>query len=162
MTVPEIRRLFEFSRWATERTLESVSAVTDEDYFRDLKSSHGGIHGTLVHTYWADWTWLERWRGNAPSPTDAAGTASTLAVLKSRWRDWGENLSSLLGDMTDARLSAPLSYRDSRGNPHAEPLYQQMQHAVNHATYHRGQVVTLLRQVGAKPQATDLISFYRL
>jgi uncharacterized damage-inducible protein DinB len=127
-----------------------------------MKSSHGGIHGTLVHTYWADWVWLERWRGNTPSPSDAAGTASTLVMLKSRWRDYQGNLSSFLRDMTDARLSAPLSYSDSKGNPHAEPLHQQMQHAINHATYHRGQVVTLLRQVGATPQATDLITFYRL
>ncbi len=54
-----------------------------------------------------------------------------------------------------------MSYNDLRGNPQAEPLFQQMQHAINHATYHRGQVVTMMRQVGAKPAATDLIVFYR-
>ncbi|HEU5394788.1 MAG TPA: DinB family protein [Candidatus Methylomirabilis sp.] len=36
-----------------------------------------------------------------------------------------------------------------------------MQHVVNHSTYHRGQVITMLRQLGAKPVATDLIAYYR-
>ena len=36
-----------------------------------------------------------------------------------------------------------------------------LQHLVNHGTYHRGQVATMLRQLGAKPIGTDLIIFYR-
>jgi uncharacterized damage-inducible protein DinB len=162
MTVGEIKSLFDFDRWATDRTLESVSAVPEEEYFRDLKSSHGGIHGTLVHTYSASWLWLARWNGIVPAASDEAGTASNLEVLKTRWDAYREDLRRFLEGCTESRLSAPLSYRDKKGNPHAEPLYQQMQHVVNHGTYHRGQVVTMLRQVGATPQATDLVAFYRL
>ena len=37
-----------------------------------------------------------------------------------------------------------------------------VQHVVNHASYHRGQVTTLLRQIGAAPASSlDLIAFYR-
>jgi uncharacterized damage-inducible protein DinB len=36
-----------------------------------------------------------------------------------------------------------------------------MQHLVNHGSYHRGQVTTLLRQLGAQPILTDLMHFYR-
>jgi uncharacterized damage-inducible protein DinB len=45
--------------------------------------------------------------------------------------------------------------------PQAQPLWHMLQHLANHGTYHRGQVTTMLRQLGAKPQATDLILFYR-
>jgi uncharacterized damage-inducible protein DinB len=42
------------------------------------------------------------------------------------------------------------------------PFSQTFQHLVNHGTYHRGQVVTMLRQLGAgTPPSTDLIAFYR-
>ena len=39
--------------------------------------------------------------------------------------------------------------------------WQALQHLANHGTYHRGQVATLLRQLGVKPVSTDLIAFYR-
>lgn len=45
--------------------------------------------------------------------------------------------------------------------PWSEPLYQQIQHVFFHSMYHRGQVVTLLRQLGQTPPRTDLIAFYR-
>jgi uncharacterized damage-inducible protein DinB len=32
---------------------------------------------------------------------------------------------------------------------------------VNHASYHRGQITTLLRQISAAPVGTDLITYYR-
>ena len=41
------------------------------------------------------------------------------------------------------------------------PLWQLVQHVTNHSTYHRGQVVTFLRQLGAKPAATDLVAWDR-
>ncbi len=50
---------------------------------------------------------------------------------------------------------------DLKGNPHSNVLWQTLQHLANHGTYHRGQVTTLLRQLGAKPVGTDLIGFYR-
>jgi uncharacterized damage-inducible protein DinB len=37
-----------------------------------------------------------------------------------------------------------------------------VQHVVNHGSYHRGQVTTMMRQLGAKPaKYMDLIAFYR-
>ena len=43
----------------------------------------------------------------------------------------------------------------------AQPLWQLLQHVANHSTYHRGQITTMLRQLGAKATSTDLIIFYR-
>jgi uncharacterized damage-inducible protein DinB len=48
------------------------------------------------------------------------------------------------------------------GQPGSTVFWQMAQHVVNHATYHRGQVTTMLRQLGVEPaQAMDLIAFYR-
>jgi uncharacterized damage-inducible protein DinB len=54
-----------------------------------------------------------------------------------------------------------VTYKDLKGNEYSQPLWQMMQHLVNHSTYHRGQVVTMLRQLGAKPIGMDLVVFYR-
>ena len=54
-----------------------------------------------------------------------------------------------------------ITYKDLKGNEYSQPLYQLMQHLVNHSTYHRGQVAAMLRQMDVKPAGTDLIRYYR-
>jgi uncharacterized damage-inducible protein DinB len=161
MSLEEILTLFQYDEWATKRTIESVSPLPEELYKRDLKSSHGGIHGTLVHIYGADCLWLERWKGNSSFASIGTDQISGLLSLNDRWEEYREKLHAYLVNVSDSKLSASLSYTDTRGNNHSEPLYQQMQHRVNHSSYHRGQIVTMLRQLGGKPLATDLIMFYR-
>ena len=161
MTLQEIMTLFEYDEWATKRTIESVSLLSEELYKKDLKSSFGSLHGTLFHIYWADCLWLGRWKATSSSLLPSADQVEDLGVLNDRWQEYRQNLHAYLKEITAGKLSSPLSYTDTRGNPHSEPLYEQMQHKVNHSTYHRGQVVTMLRQLGEKPQATDLINFYR-
>jgi uncharacterized damage-inducible protein DinB len=162
MTRQEIVTLFDFDTWATERTVESVSSLAEGTYLEDLKSSHGGIHGTLVHIYSANMVWLQRWKGGLPSTHVSVDDIPSLASLKARRAEYMVELDDFLANLTEARLSAALAYQDLKGNKHSEPLFQQMQHVVNHSSYHRGQIVTMLRQVGAKPVATDLIAFYRM
>jgi len=161
MNVAEMTALFDYDEWATRRTLEAVSTVPDAAYLEDLKSSHGGIHGTLVHTYGAAVVWFSRWNGASPARLTPPGEVAGLDALKDRWRAYWSDLHAYLGALTDEMLDRPLAYSDLKGNRQSEPLYQQMQHCINHATYHRGQVVTLLRQVGAAPLSTDLVAFYR-
>jgi uncharacterized damage-inducible protein DinB len=161
MTVKECTALFTYDRWATNRLLETVATLTEEQYRKDLGSSFGGIRGTLVHIYGADWVWLQRWGGNSPSALIKEDEIPTLQMLKQRWDDLRSELDGFLGSLTEEKLQASLNYRDTKGVPYSLPLYQQLQHRINHSTYHRGQIVTFLRQLGAKPQGTDLILFYR-
>jgi uncharacterized damage-inducible protein DinB len=58
-------------------------------------------------------------------------------------------------------LQRVLRYKTQAGAEFTNPLWQTLHQLTNHATYHRGQVVTMLRQLGAKPASTDLIGFYR-
>ncbi|HEY0810552.1 MAG TPA: DinB family protein, partial [Longimicrobiales bacterium] len=69
--------------------------------------------------------------------------------------------SSFIDNLTDIDLDRIVSYRNFKGESHANPLWQLLRHLVNHSTYHRGQVTTMLRQVGHEPVSTDLVLFYR-
>ena len=56
----------------------------------------------------------------------------------------------------------PIQYRAWDGRLYTQPFWQMLQHLVNHGSYHRGQVTTMLRQLGVvPPKAMDLIAFYR-
>lgn len=162
MTKQEILTLFDYDAWATDRVLETVAALTEEQYTKDLGSSFGGVRGTLVHTYGAQWIWLQRWKGTSPAQIIKAEEIPTFAGLKERWSAWRNDLHAFLDPLTEEQLQSKLTYKDIRGNQYSQPLYHQMQHLVNHSTYHRGQITTMLRQLGAKPVSTDLINYYRL
>jgi uncharacterized damage-inducible protein DinB len=64
-----------------------------------------------------------------------------------------------LGGLTDADLPRQLSFKRLTGESYSLPLVEQMQHVVNHATLHRGQVVGMIRQLGIVRPTTDLL-FY--
>ena len=57
-------------------------------------------------------------------------------------------------------MGADMRYRNLRGEFYSYPLWQQLAHVVNHSTYHRGQVTTMLRQLGAAAVSTDLLLYY--
>jgi uncharacterized damage-inducible protein DinB len=63
--------------------------------------------------------------------------------------------------LTPEDLQRILRYKSFAGDEFSNPLWQSLHQLTNHGSYHRGQVVTLLRQLGVKPASTDLIDFYR-
>ena len=70
-------------------------------------------------------------------------------------------LLSFVNGLTQTDLDRVIEYKTLKFGAYRNPLRESMQHVVNHGTYHRGQVTTLLRQLGAQPVLTDLMHFYR-
>jgi uncharacterized damage-inducible protein DinB len=161
MNLQDIQLLFAYDKWATDRLLGVVGTLHDDQYARNLNSSHGGIRGTMIHTYGAEWIWLERWKGTSPTALIKEEDLPTFPLLKEKWDALRGEIDGFVRDLSDERLQAQLMYRDLKGNQYTQPLWQQMQHLINHSTYHRGQVVGMLRQVGVKPVNTDLITYFR-
>ena len=162
MTLSDVRTLHAYNCWANRRILELTATLTDEQFTRDLRSSHGGIHGTLVHAFGAEQTWLNRWKGNSPVSFPSPSDIPTLEALRERWSAIEREQQSFIDSLkTDEDLSKNLTYKDLKGNSYTQPLFQTVQQVLNHATYHRGQVVTMFRQLGVKPVNTDIIAWYR-
>jgi uncharacterized damage-inducible protein DinB len=161
MNTADLTRLYAFNRWANARTLAACEALTSEQLHRDLKSSFPSVHATLAHMLSAEWIWLERWNGSSPTAWPDEGRAKSVGDLRARWADVGRGQTACIAALTEAALLAPFAYRNIKGQPFNEPLGLMMQHVVNHATYHRGQVTTMLRQLGASVTSTDFITFVR-
>jgi uncharacterized damage-inducible protein DinB len=161
MTLQEIKLLFAYNSWANDRIFEALTPLSPEDYFRDLKSSHGGIHGTLTHLVGAEKIWLSRWEGRPDKIMLKAEEITSLADLKSIWEKVGRETAGFVARMSDKKLQDTLAITTSKGEQYSQTYQQMFQHLVNHSTYHRGQIITMMRQIGAKPVLTDLIFFYR-
>lgn len=161
MDIKTLRTLFEFNSWADQRTLESCATLTPEQFTRDLKSSFPSVRDTLVHTFGAEWLWLERWQGRMPTALPWAPNFPDHASVSARWAEIDRDLRKFVAGVIQEDANRSFEVRTTSGGLYTQPLWQMMQHLANHGTYHRGQVATMLRLLGAKPPATDLILFYR-
>ncbi len=160
MDLAAIGALYRYGSWANEQVLDAVSRLTPADFTRDLKSSYGSIRNTLTHLLWGEWIWLQRWKGVSPTRVFSPADFPDVESLRERLHIVVDERSAFLRDMTAERLLQVVEYRNVEGEIWSYPLWQQLCHVVNHSTYHRGQVATMLRQLGATPAATDLLVYY--
>jgi uncharacterized damage-inducible protein DinB len=154
----DLLELLEYHRWATNLTVDAVRALTPEQFTRDLGSSFPSVRDTLVHAFSADRAWLGRLEGHSP-PRANASEFTDLASLLEVWEPVLTRWPVLVASLGDpGRL---IDYKSLAGEPFTNPLGQIVRHVVNHGTYHRGQITTMLRQLGAQAISSDLIGFYR-
>ena len=161
MTLHEIKLLHAFNSWANNRLLESLALLPEELYLRDLKSSHGGIHGTLTHMVAAQKIWLSRWVGTPDQKMLTTADMPGLQDVRTLWERVGFDTAKFLGTMTDKKLGETFTMTTARGETFTHIYWQAIQHLVDHCSYHRGQIVGMMRQLGVKPPNTGLIAFYR-
>ena len=149
--------LYAFNRWAHARMFESCDPLSPEELEREIGGSFGSVLATLTHLVGADWVWLERFHGRSPRalPSVFAG----LGELRSRTAEIERGQQAVLGSLTPERLDAKITYVNFAGATYSYTLADTMVHVVNHGSYHRGQVATMLRQLGKKPLSTDYLLF---
>lgn len=157
----EIRDLYAYNRWANDRILDAVGALTEEQRHREIGGSFPSLHQTLLHMLGAERVWLQRWKGDSPTTLLDGDLPSDLPTLRLHWSHTTQHVDTFLAGLTEQRLSDDIEYRSVAGVVYVAPLSQLMRHVVNHATYHRGQVTTLIRQLGGTPVSTDLVVYHR-
>jgi uncharacterized damage-inducible protein DinB len=180
MNVADIRTLYAYNHWANERLFSALEKLSDHHFTEAVPSSFPSIRETVFHILFAEWLWLKRWQGKSPRSTLADPDASpatwstlspggtppveelsTLPALRSFADSIEQERQEFLRELNDDVLHARLQFSDMGGMPYSEPLVHLMQHLVNHGTYHRGQVITMQRQIGVETVALDMLYFFR-
>lgn len=162
MTTQDIRALLDYHYWARDRVLDAAAGIDNVEFTAPRGSSFSSIRDTLVHMYFAESAWYARWHGHSPSKFPEFTEFGDVASLRRAWVDLEHKVREFIEPMTDADLQQVVDYQLMSGTEAASPMWQMVQHVVNHASYHRGQVTTMLRQAAAEPpKSMDLIAFYR-
>lgn len=146
-----------------------VGTLSDETRKRDLGAFFKSIHGTLNHLLLTDRVWLARFTG-VSIPDGFMGPDGIRTLDQQLYAEFEElrrqrartddELSAWISGLTEERLAAPLVFM-RRGQPQQSPLWWSVTHLFNHQTHHRGQITTLLSQLGIDPGVTDLIAMLR-
>src|SRR6202051_4908664 len=166
MNKDDIQLLYEYDRWANHRVLQAASTLSAEEFTRDLGGSLRSVRDTLVHIVGGEWGWLTIWK--EPSLTSAFVTDlwtrfnavfdpnafPDLAAVQLKWAEIEREQVEFVNRVTDESLGSMLPVRTTQIS-----LGHLMQHLANHSTYHRGQVSLMMRQLAAKPVATDFAMF---
>jgi uncharacterized damage-inducible protein DinB len=162
MNVQDLQTMIDYHYWARDRVLTAIEPLTPDQYARDLGSSFKSIRETATHAYAAEWAWYQRWHGQSPTALLPADRFPDLPALRSAWAEHELNMRAFVDRLGDADVMRVIEFTLLNGTRGASPVWQMVQHVVNHASYHRGQITTMLRQLGAEPaKPMDMIAYYR-
>lgn len=151
-----------YNVWANQRMADCIINLPDEQLHREITSSFNSVYKTLLHLWDVESVWWQRvklqevveWPGVKFQGT-AKELAANLMKQSNQWKEWIDN-------STEAALEHEFIYKNSKKEQFKQPVFEVLQQLFNHQSFHRGQLVTMLRQVGVeKLPATDIIVFLR-
>ena len=151
-----------YNSWANGLLLPLIVSLSSEQQKQEAKSSFSSLYATVLHMLDAESMWWQRLKlqENIVRPSDsfAGGMNDLSAALQKMdkcWQDW-------ILQASEPMLQHQFIYQNTKRESFKQPIWQMLQHLFNHNTYHRGQLVTLLRQVGVdKIPGTDYILWCR-
>jgi len=147
-----LRDFYEYNTWANRKTLDSLEGISNEAFVAPMAGSFASIRDTMVHILGAEWIWWQRCIGERPKGLLDVSDFPDVDSLRKRWIEIDNGFLSLVNG---ADLNEDITYVNRHGNQYTYSVGKILLHTANHSSYHRGQIVTLLRQIGAKPAVTD-------
>ena len=146
-----------YNQWMNERIYRIAAGVSDHERKRNLGAYFKSIHGTLNHILLGDQSWMQRFGGQAVTMTGPDQELfADFGELSAARRKMDETISEWAAQLDEAFATAPLRfYSVTYKKEHVIPGWAAVVHLFNHQTHHRGQVMTLLTQLGKDPGITD-------
>ncbi|MBC7535041.1 MAG: DinB family protein [Ferruginibacter sp.] len=151
-----------YNVWANQRMVDCVTNLSDEQIHKQINSSFGSVYAMLGHLWDVESIWWQRVKLN--ELVEWPGVKFSGSVLElcnhlmhqsKQWKEW-------IDIATETVLEHEFIYKNSKKEQFKQPVSEALHHLFNHQTFHRGQLITMLKQVGVTELPnTDLIAFYR-
>lgn len=159
-----------YNRDFNQRLFELANSLSDDDRKQDRGAFFGSIHATFDHILLADRAWLTRFR-DANIAADALVNTQLLENLRGPGQllfdDWqglqlarqetDNAITNWTNALTTTDIEQTMHYQNSKGETRDHPAWLAITHLFNHQTHHRGQITTLLSQLGLDPGLTDYL-----
>ena len=151
-----------YNLWANQRITDVVTNLSEEQLDQEIKSSFPSIRLTVSHLWDVEAVWWQRmklketveWPGKTFNGSILELTTQLMQQSK-QWKEWVDLA-------TETALEHEFIYKNSKRDQFKQPVYEVLHHLFNHQAFHRGQLITMFRQVGlTEIPNTDLIAFYR-
>ena len=148
-----------YNQWANEKTLTLLNMETPELVDKEITSSFNTIKKTILHIADASYIWHCRLTGR-PFDTLPSKSGKSINYLK----EADQLLIDFITSKEDLYFTQSTTYTNLKGESFTNVNSSIVMHIFNHATFHRGQVVSMLRNAGfhAAIDSTDFITYERL
>jgi len=152
-----------YNLWANRRVHAFIrDHLSEEQTEKEIVSSFSSVKKTILHILDAEMIWLERFHGNSlnsfPSQHFKGSGTEAAEALVSHSKKFLDFISSKEPSFFDSSLK----YKNLKGVAYETNASDVVQHVMNHNTFHRGQLITMFRQLGfSELFSTDYINFTR-
>ena len=157
-----LKQMAAFNVWASQRIVDVILTLPEEKQKAEIPSSFNSLYKTILHMWDAESIWWQRMKMQErivrPSDNASPATKDVIGGLMQQSRQW----ESWVNNASDLSFEHVFQYYTSKKEHVKQPIWQMLTHVFNHGTYHRGQLITMLRQLGIdKLPGTDF-SLYSL
>ncbi len=151
-----------YNYWANKRLIEKLRLLPEELLYKELKSSFRSITATVLHINDAETVWLKRLEGISLNKWPSADFKGTSMEALQRLETSSLLIKEFVSELDDRQLHEDCSFTSLDGKPYSMKIYDIIQHAMNHSTFHRGQIITMLRNLDiTELPSTDYIAYLR-
>ena len=152
-----------YNSWANYKAMDWLCQIDDEQWERANVSSFSSVKKTAVHLASAEKIWIDFWtavKNPVYLSSEFAGTRDELIDI---WSAASKGLDSFIQRHPEEDYMRSVIFVYPNGKTGQMPYYQTFAHIINHSTYHRGQLVTLMRQAGYNQfSSIDLATYHIL
>jgi uncharacterized damage-inducible protein DinB len=159
MRVADIRFLFAYDRWATQRVLAVLDGIPDDVWAAETAIDERGLGAILVHQLGASQRWRHSFQQDGLEPEPEREPLLTVDELRARWVAEWDAVDAWLPTLTDGFLDFVPGDVEGTGAAPGVPIWQMLAHVVNHGTQHRSEAGALLTEAGRSPGDLDMIDF---
>jgi len=152
------RMMADYNRWMNQSIFASCNRLSEHQRRQDMGAFFQSIHGTLDHILYGDKAWMGRFV-NEPFTVTTIGQLlyDDFAELRAEREREDQRIADWAQSLSDQWLQEPFIYTSNVDKQErCAPAWVLVTHMFNHQTHHRGQVTTLLSQLGVDPGVTDI------
>jgi uncharacterized damage-inducible protein DinB len=151
----------QYNLWANKVIADVISENAIDLLDKDIPNSFPTLRKTLLHILDAENIWLNRLNNLPVTDWPSNNPLLHTTVLENLIKQ-SEDFLTFVKLKDENWLNTNIEYTNIKGDKFSQPVYTIIMHCMNHSTYHRGQIICMLRQLGFdKLPSTDLITFSR-
>ena len=151
-----------YNLWANTMLVDFIKQIEPQLLDKKLTSSFETIRLTLLHTWDAELIWKKRINGNSLTDWPSKSFKGNDEEMFKGFLDCSKSWIDLVQSKTEEQLYSNFNYVNLEGESFSNKLWESVHHCMNHSTFHRGQIVTMLRCVGfTELTSTDYITYIR-
>jgi uncharacterized damage-inducible protein DinB len=150
-----------YNLWANKRITDLINELSDEQINKEIVSSFPSLYKTVKHLMEVENAWWERLK-LVEHPTPSGWFTGNFDELSKKWLQLSQQWLDWIKQANELNITHVFAYQNSKKEQFKQPVYEMLLHLFNHQTFHRGQLIMMLRQVGLdKIHSTDFIVFSR-